>query len=494
MTTTTRAVREPATSDRLDAYVRDLQQANPVVAKKSIRTDRAADLRDSSPEQRVAPCLVVYPDDVVTVQMLVALAAEHRLPIIPRGARTGLVGGATPLVPSLVIDVSRMKRVTELDLAGRYAHLEPGVLLGEIENLLTPHGMMYPPDPASYRRATIGGTVATNAGGLRCVKYGVTADWVRTLDVVLPNGELVRMGHRVIKDATSLNLTQLFIGSEGTLGVIVGVGITFCPTPPEQHLAIFGFGAIGDAIDAVIDMQQAVTPGMCELVDAEALRHRDTLPLVPFLGDIDSWGDDPTLLLIQVEGAHASADMAQVERTMSRYPTRSAPIPPAAVANILDVRRGAQSRPSRDSPAHGIEESLAQAVSSFASLPQDLSVPLPKLNSIIRHIRQVAYENGVDSRIVAHVGDGNIHLLLVGRASETDRGADAQVLAATMYAIVTEVIACGGTVSGEHGIGSLKQDWAMLDLGDEVAELQRTIKRSIDPLGIMNPGKLYGEM
>nr|WP_272928668.1 FAD-linked oxidase C-terminal domain-containing protein [Leucobacter luti] len=449
-------------------------------------------LRDESPTPATAPALIVAPGTAADVQALVVIAGALALPVVPRGARTGLVGGCVPRSPSLVVDTSRMREVHRLDIAGRTLRIGPGATLGEIEELLRPHGMMYPPDPASYRRASIGGTVATNAGGLRCVKYGVTDRWVRTLDVVLADGSLVTLGHDVAKDATGYDLTRLFVGSEGTLGIIVGVGITFCPAPAESRLMLAAFASAAGAAAAVATLCARVTPAMCELLDAGALGSRDTGALVPALGSPAGWGADPTLLMVQVDGSHAEAEAEAIlaRAALELAGGRVVEVAAAHTDAILDMRRGGSA--VRTAGGEPSAEALVDPGMPQPTLPQDLSVPVARLGQTIAAIRRIASTHRVQTRIAAHAGDGNLHLLLLTDAAGAEAGAAARAGAAqlrgAMGEIIDAVLASGGTVSGEHGIGSLKRDWAARDLGARTIELHRSTQRAFDPHSLMNPG------
>lgn len=451
---------------------------------------RIEELGDESPITSAPASLVVEARCTAEVQTAVALAARHGLPVVPRGGRTGLVGGAVPVVPSLVIDVSGIRSIHELDIAGRYAHLGPGLTVAEVGEMLAPHGMFYPPDPASVSRATLGGTVATNAGGLRCVKYGVTERWIRSLDVVLADGRLVTVGHRVIKDVTGLDLTHLMIGSEGTLGVIVGVGITFCPIPVESRLALAALGSANEAIALAGRVLDTLTPSMCELLDAGALLARDTGPLSPLLGPVSEWGADPTLLMIEVDGSAVETEHAALLDLLAAAGARTHTVSPDDLDGVLSVRRGGSAVRSAGTPPTA--EALVSASGARPVLPQDVSVPLPRLAEAVAGIRSIAsgFER-TGSRIAAHLGDGNLHVLLVDEVGDADHDEARERLQTAMAAIVDTVLSLGGTVSGEHGIGSLKRAYAALDLGEDVMEMHRSIKLALDPHSLMNPGTAF---
>lgn len=500
-----------------------LEREDSELTSRCILTDATEMLLDESPVSSTAAALVCFPRTIAQVQTIARVATRLTVPMVPRGARTGLVGGCVPTEPSIVIDTSQMTRIGAIDLKSRYLEVDPGVTLGEIEHTLRPHGMMYPPDPASYARATIGGTVATNAGGLRCVKYGVTDRWIKTLDVVLADGTLVRFGHEVVKDVTGYDLKRLFIGSEGTLGIVARVGIEFCPKPSNTALILVAAPEIASALSVRDRVLAHSVPEMCELLDAGALRSRDCTVLDTPFGPVVHWGDDPTLLIIQIEqdDSTGAADqaIARVIDAVSDSNARSYLVPSELETVVLELRRGGSAVRSEQKPSHNVEtpdeehasaeprlqrgpdateESLVSPLGAAPSLPQDISVPIAQTLSMITTIRTIADSYGLESRIAAHIGDGNLHLLLIAEdffAEDLDserETADSKLeLYDAMSAIVTAAIQLGGTVSGEHGIGSLKRGWANQDLGDDVIELLRRVKLAFDPADLMNPGKAF---
>lgn len=487
---------------KLETLMRELVRQHPRLVAKIFLVADPQELKDASPAEATSHSLVAFPTSAEEVQLLINFARNNALAVIPRGARTGLSGGSVPISPSLIIDVSRMKRVQEFDPAARRLVVEPGVTLGEIEDLLDPLGFMYPPDPASYRVASIGGTVATNAGGLRCVKYGVTADWVQTLDVVLSTGELVTLGHPVIKDTTGYNLKNLFIGSEGTLGVITKIGITFCPKASESILTLVAFANITDAASAVISILETFTPSMCEILDAGALLTRDTSALTPLLGEVSGWGADPALLMLEVDGPAALQEATKLKEIISNTQVGFHHVQEHEMAAVLEVRRG--STPGRSAlrnnssdPTEVSAEALVERSTSFPMIAQDISVPITKLLDTIYLVREVATKFGLKTRIAAHAGDGNLHVFLSTQNAKSSAATskhfkdDEASLETAMDEILSTVYEFGGATSGEHGIGLLKTKWARDDLGTTSINLHHKIKDALDPTGIMNPGKAF---
>ncbi|WP_176387210.1 FAD-binding oxidoreductase [Leucobacter sp. 7(1)] len=477
--------------DPLTKVLAELRTCRAALAARAGITDDPAQLRDESPVAEVARSLLVFPETPEEVAYLVRLAHRFNVPMVPRGGRTGVVGGAVPLEPSLVIDLSRLTEVVTFDVPGRYLRVGAGTTLGRIEELLAPHGMMYPPDPASYRRASIGGTVATNAGGLRCVKYGTTGRWIRTLEIVLADGSIVELGHAVVKDATGYDLRGLMIGSEGTLGIVVSVGITFCPRPANSCLLVAAFSTVEQALEATRSIQDRVVPSMCELLDRGALESRNTSVVVPLLGEVAQWGPDPTLLLVQVDGADTDAESALVRDAVAARSYAIQVVAPSVEAAVLEMRRGG-SAVRTGAPSNAVEETLVAPVAGVSTLPQDVSVPLEHVVPIVRSIREISAQFGVESRIAAHAGDGNLHLLLLASEPEPMDGERTLTLLRTaMGQVIDRVLEAGGTVSGEHGIGAAKRRWAKRDLGPEIIGVHRQIKRSLDPHNLLNPHKAF---
>lgn len=473
---------------QLERALAAIHSQNPALGARSHVTADPRELRDESPETRVSESLISQPHSIADVILLTAIARSTDLPLVPRGGRTGLVGGCVPQQPSIIVDTSEMVAVETLDIPGRYLKIGPGATLGEIDSLLQEHDMMYPPDPASFRRATIGGTVATNAGGLRCVKYGVTANWVRTIDLVLSDGSFVTLGHPVIKDATGFDLTRLLVGSEGTLGIIVGVGVAFCRRPAQQRLFAVAAASIAVASEIVATVLDRSEPSMCELLDAGALRSRDSTVLTPLVGESASWGPDPTLLLIEYDAAgDTNALLPSLSRSLQAS-SRVREVPTELREGVLEMRRGGSAvrsgtRAARAREHH--EESLIPTGDATQTLPQDISVPISRIASTIADIRRTAAYWKLDTRIAAHAGDGNLHLLLLATSATESQAPSA--LTSAMDEIVTAILRAGGTVSGEHGIGTLKRGWASRDLGDTVLGLHTRIKQAFDPAELMNP-------
>jgi glycolate oxidase len=413
------------------------------------------------------PCAVVHAESAADVQAAVRWAAEHRVPVIPRGGGTGIVGGTATTDGCLVISVARMTRIVELSPQDEIAVVEPGVINAHLDRAARAHGLMYAPDPSSYETCTIGGNLATNAGGLRCVKYGVTRDSVLGLEAVLANGELIRTGRRTVKGVTGYDLTGLLVGSEGTLGVITQATLRLRPAPKHPPVTVAAeFASVVDAAEAVWAIVRAsVGPSLLELMDRATLEA------------LDDWrhiGLDPktnAMLLCQADGPDAAAaaeTMADCCRAQAASVVAVSD-DEAEAAQLLDIRRMAFTAIER----------------MGACLIEDVCVPRSKLPDMFAAVERIAKAHDLAVPTVAHAGDGNLHPVFV-----FPRG---PVIPAQVWTAAEEVFRAaldlGGTLTGEHGVGTLKRHWLKEELGDATMAAQLAVKHALDPLGIMNPGK-----
>jgi glycolate oxidase len=415
------------------------------------------------------PLAVLLADDTAQVSAALAWAAEHRIPVVPRGAGTGLAGGAAAVDGCLVVCLSRMNRITELDAENQLIVVEPGVVTADVDRAAAEVGLMYPPDPSSHEICTIGGNLATNAGGLRCVKYGVTRDSVLGLEVVLADGRTVRTGRRTVKGVAGYDLTSLFVGSEGTLGVITGATLRLRPRPAEPPATVIAsFASLRMAGQAVADVvRTGLAPSLLELLDRTTLRA------------IEDWKgmglerDTAAMLVAQADGTgaqeSAAALMAVFESAGAEYVATSTD--PIEAAALLEVRR----------LAYPATERLGRC------LVEDVGVPRSRLPDMIETIEAIGARHGVLIATVAHAGDGNLHPTFVFDRGDGD--VPEQVWAAADE-VFRAALGMGGTLTGEHGVGSLKRRWLGAELGPEVMDLHRSIKLALDPLEILNPGKV----
>jgi glycolate oxidase len=411
---------------------------------------------------------VIRARSVADVQRAMAAASRERTPIVVRGAGTGLAGGALAGPDRVVLDVSGLDRILAVDAPNGLARVEPGVTAAELDRAAAPHGLFYPPDPASVEISTIGGNIATNAGGLRATKYGVTRDSVLGLDVVLADGRLLRLGHDTVKGVVGLDLVSLFVGSEGTLGVIVGATVRLLPRPTRTATAAAYFASVADAARAAGALLDAgLRPVTLELVDGPTLAAIDDLRA--------TWlhGRGAAFLLVQTDGAGADEEIAAAAAVLHRTALSVETTTDPEVARSLAAAR---------------RDALPAIEARGRVLIEDIVVPRSRLAEAVEGVHALAAANDVEVYVFAHAADGNLHpILVVGPdAGPTDLP---PALRRTADGIFGLALALGGTISGEHGVGLLKRDWLERELGPDVVALQRQIKHLLDPYGILNPGK-----
>ncbi|MQA96069.1 MAG: FAD-binding protein [Streptosporangiales bacterium] len=415
--------------------------------------------------------VLVRPAGTDEVRRVVEICAEHRVPIVPRGAGTGLSGGANAVDGCVLLSMERMNRVLAVDAAEQYAVVQPGVVNDDLRAHVAEHGLWYPPDPASSPWSTLGGNAATNAGGVCCVKYGVTRDYVIGMEAVVGRGDVVRLGRRTRKGVAGYDLAGLFVGSEGTLGVITELTVRLLPlsgTVPHTIVGAFDSAvAAGRAVAAVAE--SGLTPSALELVDRYCLRAVDDWKKMGLsdLGDV--------LLLGRVDTAGE-----QGEREADR------------LRELFDGAGAAMSMRSTDADeAEGLFAARRLAYPALERLgpvlTEDVCVPRALVPDMLARIDAHASANGVHIANIAHAGDGNLHPLIIVPAGDDEARVRAQ---RTFEAILDDAIALGGTVTGEHGVGLLKMRGMRDEVGDTVLGMQRAVKNALDPVGIFNPGKV----
>src|SRR6187551_1507287 len=384
---------------------------------------------------------VVRPLETAEVAATVAVCARHRVPVVPRGAGTGLSGGANAVEGGIVLTTERMRRIVEIDTAERLAVVQPGVVNDVLRAAVAEHGLWYPPDPSSASSSTIGGNVATNAGGLCCVKYGVTRDYVLALEVVTASGEVVRLGRRTAKGVAGYDLVGLMVGSEGTLGVITEVTVRLRPARPAEF----------------------------ELIDRHCLRAVNEWKHAGFPEDAAALLLARTDLPEPAGGQEAEAILAEFEAAGAREAVVSTD--PVEAEALFDARR----------LAYPALEQRGDAV-----LTEDVCLPRGRLAEMLARVDEIGTRHDVLIANIAHAGDGNLHPLLI-----TEYGDDAARLRAqaAFEEIVNTAIDLGGTVTGEHGVGLLKRAGMHRELGPGVLAMQRAVKAALDPHDILNPGK-----
>jgi glycolate oxidase len=413
------------------------------------------------------------------VQQVVAACAELRVPVVARGAGTGLSGGANAVDGGIVLDLSRMNRVLEIDEDDLVAVVEPGVVNDDLTAAVAEHGLWYPPDPASSPWSTIGGNVATNAGGLCCLKYGVTRDYVLGLQAVVggPAGEYgtaVRMGRRTTKGVAGYDLTALMVGSEGTLGVVTEVTLRLRPAPAAAPRTVVGaFASLVAAGEAVaLTTRRKLTPLALELLDGPTLR------VVEEWKHLGIEADAAALLLAKIDTPGASGEeeataMADAFREAGALWAEQSSDDAEAEA-LFAARRLAYPAMERLGPV----------------LTEDICVPRSQVPGMLADIEAISRRHGVQIGSIAHAGDGNLHPCMI---SPPDDAAARAAAIAAFDDILAAAIARRGTVTGEHGVGLLKRAGMRAELDPGVQAMQRAVKQALDPLDLFNPGKVVGE-
>ena len=414
------------------------------------------------------PFAVVFPRTTEQVSSVMASAYEHRVPVVPRGAGSGLTGGSNAIDGSLVLCLERMRQVRTVDVANGYVETEPGIFNTELREHVAGHGLWYAPDPASKDFCSIGGNVNTNAGGLCCVKYGVTRDAVLGLEVVLPDGRITRIGRRTVKGVAGYDLTGLMVGSEGTLGIVTMARLRLRPLPPPAATVVALFADVASAGRAVEKIMATSTPSLLELLD------RTTMQAVEEWRPSGLPVEAGALLLAQsdVPGSGAEHEAEAI-------------LEACLAAGAMEGYRSED--PDQAEMLLGARRMAIPALEAKGDwLLDDVAVPRSNLAEAVAAIGDIAARHDVLIGTFGHAGDGNLHPTIVtprGDAEAADRGM------AAFNDILEVALRLGGTVTGEHGIGLLKRDSLAEELDEPSRQLQRQLKDVFDPRGILNPGK-----
>jgi glycolate oxidase subunit GlcD len=417
------------------------------------------------------PAAVVFPRSTAEVVAVMEVATRHGVPVVPRGAGSGLVGGANAVDGCITLVLTRMDAVLEVAPPDRLAVVQPGVVNKTLRDAVAGAGLFYPPDPASYDWCTIGGNLAVNSGGLCCVKYGVTTDYVLGLEVVLADGRVLRTGRRTVKGVAGYDLTRLFVGSEGTLGVITEATLALRPAPrrPITLAATFATTAqTGQVVERVVT--SGLIPSLLEVMDNTCIRAVDDL----LKADLDR---DARALLVAQSDTGGEAAVEEI-----------------AVLTRICEEAGADFVHSTDDPAEGdlllaARRMALPALERLGSvLLDDVAVPRSRIAAFIDGCDAVATECGLVIGVLGHAGDGNMHPTIVFDPTDADQRARAF---AAFDDILELGLSLGGTIAGEHGVGALKLDWLEREIGPVSLSVHRAIKDALDPAGLLNPGKVF---
>ena len=453
------------------AYLDELHAALPDLVLLTARDETAAFRFDETEYTYPGwPLAVAFPTTTADVATIVGLAAAHRVPIVPRGAGSGLSGGATAVEGALTLVTTKMDRILEIDTANLAAIVQPGVINADLGRAAAEHGLFYAPDPASFEICTIGGNLAENSGGLRCVKYGVTRDAVLGLEVVLADGSVIRTGGRTVKDVAGYDLTHLFVGSEGTLGIITEATLRLRPQPAEKLTLLAFFATVAAAGDAVARITEAgIVPVTLELMDGFTIRAVDD---AAHLGLDREAG---AMLMIESDSGGAVA-----EDELDRAGRASEGAGATSVVRAKDATEADWLREARRAAHSSLERAGVARM-------DDVGVPRSRVPEMLEAIERISADHDLPVGVFGHAGDGNLHpTFVVGRDDPT---AEARINAARA-AIYEAAIALGGTITGEHGTGIAKRDYLEAQLGARAVEVMRSVKTALDPQGILNPGKV----
>lgn len=418
------------------------------------------------------PDAVVFPGCTEEVAALLRLANRYRFPVVPRGAGTGMTGGSVPVKGGVVIAFARMNRIIEIDEDNLIAVVQPGVINYDLRKEAEKRGLYYPPDPASLKYSTIGGNVAECAGGPHAVKYGVTRDYVLALEVVLPTGEVIRTGARTVKSVVGYDLTRLFVGSEGTLGVITEIVLKLIPLPEAKRTLLAVFPDIRDAARTVSDIiRRRIVPTTLEFMDNNAIRCvEDYLHLgLPV--------EAGAILLIEVDGAEDILD-SQVHKISNVCRENG--------ASGVEIARDEEEAEKLWLARRSISASIAKLAPTKVN--EDIAVPRSKVPDIINGIAEIAEKFDLPIVNFGHAGDGNIHVNIMSDRRDVERMKRAEEAVRDLFRLV---LSLGGSISGEHGIGISKAPYMAWETGENVVNLMKSMKRLFDPNGILNPGKLF---
>jgi len=420
------------------------------------------------------PGLVVLPESTEQTAEVVRVLAEHRVPIVARGMGSGLAAGSIPACAGgAVVCFARMNRILEIDTANATVRAEAGVVTATLQAEVEKQGLFYPPDPSSIRHSTIGGNVACNAGGPRCLKYGVTGNYVLGLTVVLADGRVLRTGGKPIKDVTGYNLNGLFTGSEGTLGLITEALLRLVARPRHAKTCLAEFPLLTDASRAVNAILSAgIVPATMELMDQTAIECIDEAMHLGLPRDVEA------LLLIETDGSSEGTVAADIEAA-SRISKENG-------ARSVKVAQTESEREALWKARRSISPSLARKAPN--KLGEDITVPRSAIPEIVKRLREISARFGLPIVIFGHAGDGNLHPNILFDKRKPEEWKKAEEMVSEIFGAA---LALGGTLSGEHGVGVLKRPYFERALGRVSVEVQRRIKQALDPTNLMNPGKMF---
>lgn len=416
------------------------------------------------------PNAAVWPETTEQVSEIVKFANEHKIPVVPRGAGTSLSGGAIPIHGGIIIDLSKMNRILEMSIENRYIRVQAGVVCDDLNRELAKHGFNFPPDPSSSSVSTIGGNVGANAGGIKGAKYGTTRDYVLGLQVVLPTGEVMRTGSKTMKCVSGYDLSKLFVGSEGTLGVITEVTLKINPIPRHAMTAVATYFKLEDAGKAISQtMTSGIIPSVMEILD------KVTLISIKENTDIDL-PEAEAMILTETDGYTWEEVEAQMEVVLSILKQNN----PSLIKTAKDEKERLNLWKARKSAY----ATLARVSTSFVL--DDVTVPISRIPELLVGIQEIAQRHGTVVATFGHAGDGNLHPQILYNEYDPEQVAKTERVEEEIFRLA---VSLEGTLTGEHGIGLSKANYMTLEHDPVEMALMRKIKKTLDPNNIMNPGK-----
>ncbi|MBE9487194.1 MAG: FAD-binding protein [Chloroflexi bacterium] len=452
-------------------FIAKLQE---IVGKEHVETDKADLICYSydATQRKFLPDVVVHPGTSQEISRIMQLVNEHKIPVFPRGAGSGFTGGSLPTKGGIVLVMTRLDRILEIDEENLVATVEPGVVTEQFQQAVEKVGLFYPPDPASLKFSTLGGNVAECAGGPRCVKYGVTKDYILGLEVVTPTGDIIKTGGSTMKGVVGYDLTKLMCGSEGTLAVITKIIIKLLPLPEAKKTMLVLFDSIDGAAQAVSAIIRGkIIPTTLEFMDGR------TIDCVRQATDLQVPDDAQAVLIIEVDGdreflAKQVGKISEIIKPLGVVETRVAETPEESEA-LWQIRRSVSASLRKVNPD---------------KFNEDICVPRSKVPEMIRKIEVIADRYDVPIVNFGHAGDGNIHVNVMidskipGEQEKADKA---------IKEVFREALALGGTMSGEHGVGIMKAPFIPMELTKTAIDYMKTIKKALDPNNILNPGKIF---
>ncbi|MCD5406884.1 MAG: FAD-binding protein [Desulfotomaculum sp.] len=426
---------------------------------------------DAAVSGSVIPICAVQPVTTGEVAKIMRYSYQKDMPVFPAGAQTGLSGGAVPTTAGISLSLTKMNRILEINAEDRYAIVEPGVITADLDQAVEPYGLTYPVDLASREWSTIGGNIAKNAGGLSAIKYGVTRDYVKGLEVVLPGGAVIRTGAKTVKSVVGYDLTRLFVGSEGTLGIVTKAILSLIPRPKTSQNIFIVFDSLKETVAVIKDIfEVGLTPRMVEILDNMSLAViKDYLPV---------WSDNMNgALLIECDGCPAQVQ-DEINEIMSILKNKSALYLKNYQKENAEYQKIYQGR---------FLLAKLLPVGYGTVVFEDLTTPRSQTWVFMEHMYALAAERGIVLTCFGHAGDGNLHVVLMHKKEEQE-----ELILELVEELIRYCLTLGGTISGEHGIGLAKVRFLPLELSSDEIAIMRGIKQSLDPKGLLNPGKILG--